>query len=206
MSQLDTTSTRGQILALLCGADRTVGELAEAIGVSRNAIRLQLQELEGDGLVAYELLRRGVGKPAHLYRLTAAGEWLLSRAYLPLLDGLLRVLASRLPEEEILALLQEVGYHLALRQPRPKGHPRERVNAAAALLEALGGAVEVETAGDGALLRGRCCPVAALAPDHPQICTAVEALLAAFTGLPVREHCDRSGRPSCRFEISSVEA
>ncbi len=198
----EQTNTRGQILALLCGANRTVAELAEAIGISRNAIRVHLNGLEAEGLVLHERLIRGVGKPAHLYRLTPAGERLLSPAYLQVLDGILRVLRSRLPARELETLLHKVGEELVVRRPKPSGGAVERVNAAKALLDSLGGNVEVDVHEGGAALRGRCCPVAAIAPDHPQICRAVEAMLSAFTGLPVREHCNQGGRPSCRFEIS----
>ncbi len=200
-SPSEMTSTRGQILLLLCAADRTVAELAEAIGISRNAIRLHLTELEREGLVEYQRLRRGVGKPAHLYRLTTGGERSLSRAYLPLLDGLLHVLASRVEESEMEGLLREAGNRIAERWRRPQGGPMERVNAAVGLLEELGGAVEVETHERSRVLCGWCCPVAALTPDYPKICTAVEAMLAAFTGLSVREHCNRSERPHCRFDV-----
>ena len=35
----------------------------------------------------------------------------------------------------------------------------------------------------------------------PATCHAVSALLEGALGVPVRDHCDRTGRPSCRFEL-----
>ena len=50
----------------------TVDELASAIGVTDNAVRLHLTALERDGLVRAEGVRRegSVGKPATLYAVT----------------------------------------------------------------------------------------------------------------------------------------
>ncbi|HEV2146056.1 MAG TPA: ArsR family transcriptional regulator [Longimicrobiaceae bacterium] len=194
--------TRGRILALICGGDRTAGELAEAIGISASAVRVHLAGLAAEGLVGHDRVIRGVGKPAHRYRLTAAGEGLLSRAYLPLVDSLLDVLASRMKEEEVEELLRAVGRHLAERRPRASGDGSARVRAAAELIEALGGLVEIEPSPAGATLQGRCCPLGAISPEHPQVCRALEETLAVYTGLPVRERCDRTGRPSCRFDVA----
>jgi len=61
--------TRGQILALLRRGQMTVDELAQAIGVTDNAVRMHLAALERDGLARAVGVRRegNVGKPATLY-------------------------------------------------------------------------------------------------------------------------------------------
>lgn len=202
MATLGAAKTRGQILALLCGGERTAAELADAIGVSGSAIRAQLAALEREGLVTYERVIKSVGKPTHRYRLTAAGEGLLSRAYLPLTRSLLEELARRMDGRAVESLVRQVGRRLADRQPKPAGDESARARAGIELIETLGGLIEVEARPAGMTLRGKCCPVAALAQDHPQICSAVEEMLSAHTGLAVQQHCERSGRPSCRFEIS----
>jgi LemA protein len=73
----------------------TVDELANAIGVTDNAIRLHLTALERDGLVRAEGVRRegSVGKPATLYAITPDGQVALSKAYEPVLSTLLVSLA-----------------------------------------------------------------------------------------------------------------
>jgi predicted ArsR family transcriptional regulator len=45
------SSTRGRIVALLRAATRTVDELADALGLTDNAVRAHLVTLERDGLV-----------------------------------------------------------------------------------------------------------------------------------------------------------
>ncbi|HEX8693473.1 MAG TPA: ArsR family transcriptional regulator [Longimicrobium sp.] len=194
--------SRREILVLLCAANRRVGELADALGISESAVRVHLHALEVDGLVQHETLRGGVGKPAHEYRLTPAGEALLSRAYLPFLLRVLEGVRSRLDPEETERLLRAAGSGLAP-PDRPRGSARARAEEAVRLLGDLGGAGYVEEGGAELVIRGRCCPLAAIVPEHPLACTALEATLTEFTGLPVRADCDVRGRPSCRFRIRS---
>src|ERR1700740_2238187 len=94
------SGSRGEILGLLCAARRRVGELAKALGISESAVRVHLRALEDEGLVEREALRGKVGKPAHEYRLAAAGEALLSRAYLPFLRQVLDALRTRVDGAE----------------------------------------------------------------------------------------------------------
>ena len=89
--------TRGQVVALLRHGDRTVEELAQALGLTDNVVRAPLVTLERDGLVRQAGLRRGTSKPACAYALTPAAEWLFPKAYGTLLWMLLDVLTERLP-------------------------------------------------------------------------------------------------------------
>jgi predicted ArsR family transcriptional regulator len=193
-------STRGRIVALLRRSRRTVNELADALGLTDNAVRTHLAALEIDGLAAQvATVRKGVGKPAYLYELTAEGEALLSRAYAPALDLLLGALEERLGPAETADLLRQAGQGAA---PPAVGTLRERMEAAAALLVSLGGDVEVEEGPDGALrLRGHGCPLGAVVSGHPDACRLAEAMVERVVGVPVRECCEKGDRPSCRFEV-----
>ncbi len=59
----------------------TAKELAVKLGVSLNAARHHLKELEAEGLVSYQREHRGVGAPVFAYRLSRAGEELFPRRY-----------------------------------------------------------------------------------------------------------------------------
>lgn len=194
--------TRGEILTLLCASRRRVSELAEALGISRNAVREHLGRLVAEELVSYETVRRGVGKPAHEYSLTPDGERVLSRAYLPLLLHLLDGLEARLDEPALLALLEEVGRGIAAGAQVSGGGPRGRVESAQAFLAELGGAGEVEERDGSLWIVSSCCPIAAVVARHPAACRTVEALVAELTGAQAREECDRTGRPRCRIRVS----
>jgi predicted ArsR family transcriptional regulator len=197
-------TTRGRIVALLRQGDLTVDELATALGLTDNAVRAHLVSLERDGLV-HQGERRGgrVGKPATSYRISPDVELLLSKAYLPLLTGLLAALGHQLSSEQLRPLLQEAGNRMAEAIEQPRGDLGRRVRAASQLLNQLGGLSSVEENGPGGrfVVRSRGCPVAAAVRERPEVCEAIVALLADLTGAPVRSCCEQGDRPSCCFEV-----
>jgi predicted ArsR family transcriptional regulator len=197
--------SRREILVLLCAAHRRVGELAKALRISESAVRVHLGALEREGLVRHETVRGGIGKPAHEYRLTPAGEALLSRAYLTFLRQVLDELRTRLDPAETERLFRAAGRGLAP-AARPQGDLRSRADEAVRLLGDLGGTAYVEEGKRELVIRGRCCPLAAIAPEHPLACAALETTLTEFMGVPVRAACDLSGRPSCRFTVRGATA
>lgn len=202
-------STRGKIVVLLRRARRTVDDLASAVGLTDNAVRAHLATLERDGLVQQRGVRRGEGKPASLYELTAEAERLFSKAHAPVLSQLLAVLEERTSADELTAALREVGQRLADGAPTPHGSPRARLESAARLLATLGGLAEVESNDAEALrLVGYSCPLGSVVDEHPQACLVAEALVARASGLPVAEHCDRDEghAPRCRFEVEPIDA
>lgn len=203
------STTRGQVVALLWRAPRTVEELATSLGVTDNAIRTHLSSLERDGLVRQRGVRRAVGKPAYVYDVTPAAEQLFPKAYGPVLGHVLDVLGERMPADAVEALLREVGARLAAESGSPAPRNRtsaERVQRAVAVLEGLGSMVEIEDAGatSGKVrLRGFSCPLASAVAAHPEVCRLLESLLAEVVGAPVTECCDRAARPRCGFEIAT---
>jgi predicted ArsR family transcriptional regulator len=181
----------------------TVEELAAALGLTDNAVRAHLVSLERDGLVQPGERRGGrVGKPATSYRISAEVDLLLSKAYLPLLTGLLEALGDRIPTEQLRALLQDAGNRMAAGIEQPKGDLARRVQAASQLLNQLGGLSSVEQAKTGFMIRSRGCPVAAAVQERPEVCEAIVSLLADLTGAQVRSCCQRGDRPSCCFEVA----
>jgi len=138
------STTRGQVLLALRRGPRTVEELARALDLSRNTVRSHLVRLERDELVQSARTRRGIGKPAGLYELTAVAEQLFSQAYAPVLRQLLDVLREQLPADKVLdpvSYTREVGQRIALEQglDGDRGNPHERLAQAEILLEQLGG-------------------------------------------------------------------
>ncbi|MEP6495222.1 MAG: ArsR family transcriptional regulator [bacterium] len=197
-------TTRGQMVSLLRRGARTVEDLAGALGLTDNAIRNHLATLERDGIVRPEGVRRGpgAGKPAVVYELHPDAETLFSNAYVPVLRTLVDVMVSQLSPEQTDAVLRQVGDQLAKGAGgKAKGDLNARVRAAAAVLTSLGGDVDVVEE-DGTLrIRGSGCPLAATVADHPQVCCAVETLVAGVTGAAVQSQCQHGARPRCCFAI-----
>ena len=197
-------SSRGRIVASLRRGGLTVDELSSALGLTDNAVRVQLAGMERDGLVRRGGLRRGPTRPSSVFELTPELEQLLSHAYIPLLAQLVQTCAAREPAEEFDALMREVGRRLAreLAGQLPAGPFGERVAAASQFLNTeLGALTEVEKPDDHYVIRGHGCPLAALTGKQPGVCRAVESLVSELLGAPVRECCDRHARPRCCFEV-----
>src|SRR5215471_4739643 len=197
-------STRGKILALLRGEDRTVNELAEALELTDNAVRSHLTSLERDGLIQQLGTRPGLRKPHTLYGITGEAEYLFPTAYGPLLRHVLGVIGRRLPSNELRASLREVGRTAAMGYlDQVKGKTRnQRIEIALGALKALGGDATVQESDGRQFIYGNGCPLSAATADHPEACLIVEALLSEIIGIPVKERCHHGEAPRCCFEIS----
>lgn len=195
--------TQGRIIDLLRASPHTVEELATALALTGTAVRLQLGTLERDGLARVEGRRPTSRKPALVYGLTQHADFLLSRAYVPVLRALLATLGDRLSPAERSAVLREVGRRIAGPIPRATGSRRERLRAAARALELLGGKVTVETTNKTAQLVASGCPLGEVVRDHPEVCRVVEAVVEEIAGLKMEERCERGDRPRCGFRVGS---
>jgi len=199
-------STRGQIITILRGAACTVEEVSEKLHLTDNAVRAHLSTLERDGLVRQSGLRRGPRKPHFTYVLTDEADRLFPKAYDALLNQLIAVLKTRLSPPEIESVLREVGRSMAAdASVRTATNLEKRVQSALMVLEAIGGAAEVVKHEDKHVIQASGCPLAAAVTAHPEVCGLAEALVAEIVKAPVKERCDRTGRPKCRFEISHEE-
>jgi predicted ArsR family transcriptional regulator len=196
-------TTKGRILALLRRGSRTIDELASALGVTDNAIRLHISALERDGVVQQRGVRPTGGKPAYSYEVAPEAERLFTKAYIPVLTQLVGVLEERFSPSELQALLREVGRRIAAARGASPGTVRAKAEVAATVLTELGGIVDVEEQDGRITLRGFSCPLADAVRAHPATCQAVESLVAELTGGAVQERCDRAGRPRCCFELAS---
>ena len=200
-------TTKGQIISLLRRGARTVEEMAQAVGLTDNAVRAHLSALERDGIVSQQGVRRveGPGKPATVYSIRPEAEIAFSRAYAPVLTALLDELAEQLPGDLRDRLMRATGRRVASQAPREhSGTLEERAAAGAALLNSLGGDAIVEHHGGRVSIRGCGCPLSAATSNGPSACRAVEVLLSEVMGVPVRETCDRGDRPRCCFQVGSA--
>jgi predicted ArsR family transcriptional regulator len=196
-------STRGQLLVMLCAGSQTVFDLAQALGLTNNAVRAQLQRLERDGLVAKAGSRRGVRRPHVEYHLTPDGLELFPKAYEPVLIELLNVLTDRLPGDATRAVLVETGHRL-LREHLGElrgGSPRQRLADAVKKLNGRSHGVALNEEGGSTTVRSCSCPIAAVTAVHPEVCGMLASVLTEVLGARVSEVCEKGPQPRCRFEV-----
>src|SRR5215204_4075487 len=199
-------SSRGRIVTVLRTGGLTADDIARRLGLTRSAVRIHITAMERDGVVRKVGKRPGTTRPSYIFELTPEVEQLLSKAYIPLLTGLVDVFAEALPADQIEALLRRIGHGLAeqvTRGRRVSGGVQSRAAAASAMMnEHLGAMTRVESNG-AIVIRGAGCPLAALTGKHKGVCLAMESVVTEIVGVPVRECCDRESRPRCCFEIQS---
>jgi len=202
--------TRTQILTLLRQRGRmTAAELSEALGIGAVGVRQHLALLDRDGLIATAGLRRGVGRPSHLYALTPTAEGLFPKRYDRLALDALAFVEEQGGEPAIDRLFAERRRKLAEQYgPRLAGKPRgQQVAELAAILNEQGYMCEWDELPDGTfLLVEHNCPVDCVARDYPQACEHELKLYEQVLGVPlVREETISEGGLCCRYRIGAEQ-
>jgi DeoR family transcriptional regulator, suf operon transcriptional repressor len=201
---------RGALLSQLKHAQTlTARELAGRLGVSLNAVRHHLKELEAEGLVLYRREHRGVGAPVFSYRLSPAGEELFPRRYAEALSAMLAAVVERDGREAAVGMLESYFGLLAGRMRTVlQGMPEsERLGALARLLSEEGYMADVQVqegsaGGSEAVLTEHNCPIPAIASRFPEMCAAEARYLADVLGADVeRTGHMLSGCPACEYRV-----
>jgi len=200
---LGLRGARGLVFLELKRARRlTAKELATKLGLSLNAVRHHLKELEAEALVEYERQHRGVGAPAFAYRLSAAGEALFPRRYEATLTELLDHVVEREGRATAVAVL-EARYDALTRRLQHElagATPAQRMAAVARLLSDEGYMAE-GSAETGTLIEHNCA-IQAVAQRFPEICAAEARFLAAALGAEVDRHEHiLSGCSACEYRV-----
>lgn len=201
----NTEKTRRHIVESLRRGSRSADDLAVELGLTTNAVRFHLAPLEAEGLVEVAGSRKpeGRGKPAVLYSVTKAADLAFSKAYAPILEAVLQEIRNSVPNDQVIPFLHRVGKRLIPDEAKDQPLAR-RVRVASEALNSLGGVTAVVRTQDGYEIQGLACPLSAVVSTEPCACTVVESLLERIVGAPVREQCDRTGRPRCCFEITAA--
>ncbi len=202
---LSLKGVRGLVLIELKRAYRlTAKELASKLGMSLNAVRHHLKELEAEALVEYERQHRGVGAPAFAYRLSAAGEALFPRRYEATLTELLDYVVEREGRATAVAVL-EARYDALTRRVQHElagATPAQRMAAVARLLSDEGYMAEGTASAETGTLIEHNCAIQAVAQRFPEICAAEARFLAAALGAEVDRHEHiLSGCSACEYRV-----
>ena len=202
-------TTKDNILAVLRRKALTVAQLCERLGVTRNAINVQIKQLQAEGLVRpTQVARRGrLGKPAVTYEAAPNSEDVASRAYPPFLGGLIAVLQQRLGPKTLVSVLEATGRQMARSAGLAKPADFDTgLRAAMAAADALGASTEAVRQKNGIMVRNYSCPVGAAVRAEPYVCRALAAFFSEATGSKVTEQCWRKDRLTCQYFIERERA
>lgn len=199
-----SVSTKSDILQLLQREPLTVVQLCEHLAVTRNAVIVQLKQLESEGLVRRSKIRppNTVGKPPVVFEAAPGSEDVTSTAYQVLLTQLLATLKDRYDVDELGEVLEQTGRQLA--QRAGLANPLDfdsGLRAAMAAADALGASTEAVSQDGGVMVRNFTCPVGSVVREEQCVCRAMAAFFSEATGRPASEQCLREDRLICQYFI-----
>lgn len=199
---------RGQILVALKRAQPlTAQDLAERHGVTANAIRRHLKELESERFVEYVREQRGQGAPTYAYRLTEAGEALFPKLYEEALTALLNYLEQSGGRDEIRRFFEHRFRAQAaeLRARLVHANVEEKVAAVVDLLSQQGFMADWSVESGTVKIAEHNCAMHAVAEQFPEVCDTELVFLRELFGVEVerQSHIVR-GCNACEYAINVV--
>jgi len=201
---------RAQILhAMKRSQPITAKELSATFGVSANAVRRHLKELEVDGSIHYGREQRGMGAPVFVYRLTPQGEALFPNRYEDALKGLLQHIEEQAGRGEISRLFFEQfrGRAERLKLELADQPVEARLKRLVRMLSEEGYMAEWDSR-DGAIrLAEHNCAIRAVAERYPEVCAAERKFLTEVLAAQVerRTHITE-GSNACEYSITPGQA
>lgn len=198
---------RGIALQLKRSNGMTLSALAGHLGISREAVRIQVNEMIHEGWLSRAKAparQRKAGRPPTLYRLTTAGQHLFPKQYDTLAAGLLQVVDRAESPRRLHDLLGEfTEQRIALWRERLQGLSLEqRLRRLMDLYWEGDPFTELERVDGQWLLVEHNCPFLNVALHQPALCSSTVNLLTRLLGVcVVREERFQEGRNRCVFRI-----
>ena len=187
-------------------AGAAIDELAQAVRVTRTAVRQHLASLLRDGLVATGATRASGGRPQQLYLLTGEGKEAFPRHYSWFAQLLVEGIEKEHGTGGLRARLGRIAATVVvqLKRQRPVDHAAlaNKVQALSELMDDLG--YDARTAQDAApTIEADNCVFHELAMRNPEVCQFDLALLSGYTGAKAElTECMARGGHVCRFRFA----
>jgi predicted ArsR family transcriptional regulator len=189
--------------------------LATAVQASRTGVLQQLHALEAAGLVSHAAEKHGVGRPRHVYDVTADAQGLFPTDYGGFASGLVKAIEAvggdDLVEQVFAARRRQIGDRIRRRmgdQLDDDASLEDRVRTLAALQDEAGYLAESVIDADGSIrLREHNCAIDKIARRTTAPCDAELALFRELLGPGVtRESHIASGDRCCSYLVEPSKA
>jgi predicted ArsR family transcriptional regulator len=201
------SETRKAILkALKQNGSETIASLVSKLNISSEGVRLQLVQLERDGLIIRDTERNssGGGRPAIKVRLTSKGETLFPKQYDALTIEVIDTVAKQLGLDAMKTVLSTMAEARVREwEWRLSGLSlEERVEALKDLYITNDQYMDVEHSGETIRLIERNCPFHDVAIQRPVLCSVTLSTLTRLLGYRVvREKSFQNGDGCCVFRV-----
>lgn len=214
MTTIQEPSTKQDILHHLVKQGPTSAQaLAEHLGISPQAVRRHLKDLEDEGLIKRETVQVGMGRPNHLYSLSREGRDRLPERYNDFAVSLLNTLAQTVGPDQMGTILRKQWEQKAqdYRKQMGLGSLAERVARLVELRRLEGYMAEWHTVdGDGSdssapeyIITEYNCAIAQIAESFPSVCGhELDMFELALQGCRVqRTHWQANGEHRCGYLV-----
>ncbi|MGE3074461.1 MAG: helix-turn-helix transcriptional regulator [Dehalococcoidia bacterium] len=205
--KLEILSPRRQALisALKEYGSGTVEQLAQSANLLPGTTRQHLLALEIEGLVSFDRVRHGQGRPLHVFRLTPRADELFPQRYAHVAISIIESIEQETPElaDRIMERFFAEQFH-APEGTAENSDPSASLRTLANMAESNGFVPRLDLEGGLAHLTFRHCPLLKVAETHSRLCDAeCEALKRALPGASLVRTAHRlNGDDTCRYEIS----
>ncbi len=204
------TSTKQDILEYLLKQDRAIAQdLATVMDISPQAVRRHLKDLQTEGLIAYQSVSSGTGRPQHIYQLSQKGRDRFPNQYDMFAISFLDTLVENLGYEQAGKMLQHHWQKKSIdyREKLGKGILLDRVARLVELRRQEGYMADyhaVDEQNDKFILTEHNCAISQVAASFPAVCGhELEMFAAALEDCQVeRTHWIVDGEHQCGYLIS----
>lgn len=196
------------LVAIKNGGAATTEELARETYLSPGAVRQHLLALEAQGLVTFDRMREGPGRPRHVFRLTSRGEELFPQQYALMAHVLLSAIEDEEDGVKDRVLDRVVKSQVEIPEDRLYGlSDAERLLEVTKSLEGYGYFPQLEVLDEKPpQLTLRHCPLLNVVRKHPGLCEAERrALERALPGASLERTSHRlADDPVCCYRVTGT--
>ena len=204
------TSTKQDILEYLLKQGQAIAqELATTLDISPQAIRRHLKDLQAEGLIVYQSVSSGTGRPQHIYQLSPKGRDRFPNQYDRFAISFLDTLVENLGYEQAGKMLQHHWQKKSIdyREKLGNGVLIDRVAKLVELRRQEGYMADyhaVDEQNDKFILTEHNCAISQVAASFPAVCGhELEMFAAALSDCQVeRTHWIVGGEHQCGYLIS----
>jgi predicted ArsR family transcriptional regulator len=198
-------STRMEVLELLRRKGRSSAEtIANDLGVTPNAVRQHLTNLERDGFVVSQPERSGRGRPALFFALTERADSVFPKRYGQLATMVLQEVQEMGGPEALDDIFARVAARHADTIERDLAGLDfdEKLSRVVAWIGRAGTLVEQTESPEGIKVTIHNCPFRNTALKFPQVCTITPQLISRLTGAAVSQaESIHRHDPYCSFVV-----
>lgn len=199
--------TRQKILLLLKKYGRlSTEDMRKYLNITHMGVRQHLLSLEKKGLVTYDPVRHGIGRPNFIYRLTDGADRYFPKKYDKFALDILKSVEASDGRKKIDRLFKQRKDKIFEQKKSMledlKGTLSDKVSSISGMLQDDGYIVDLTENNGSYVLKQFNCPISVVSNEYPEACKYELELYRDYFGVDVqRTQCLAEGGLSCEYVI-----